>query len=476
MKKIRFLALLLALCLVGSVLLMGCKKDDNTPPEEPNPPPASGEPEKPKGVTEGNFTYYELEDGTWAVIASTGSVEGALTLPSTFREKAVTQIGLQHPTATDVYYGFAGLDGLAAITIPASIKTVLPYAFTACETLHTVTFATGAQVTSIGAYAFAECAALTAIALPEGLLTLGESAFADCTELRSISLPTTLATLGDRALEDCNKLIFVTNLSTITVTGLSDFAEVRTDTDTPFTSTLTTNSDGVQIFTANGKQYLFGFTDSDTKLDLSAMTFTAIFPGALMDNKTLTEVALPASVTEIGAYAFSGCAALTKVSFATGSALATIGDAAFDACRALHDLALPEGLESIGYRAFCGCEALTKITIPASVTEIGDTAFAACHLLKDLTFAEDSELTLIGSQAFLSCEALATVALPEKLAYIGEAAFGGCTALTAVSFTIRSGWQLTPAPEGGTPDLSNTANNVYYLTDLYLNCLWTKGQ
>ena len=473
MKKARFLALLLALCLACG-LLAACKGNDPPPAEPPAGPPVSPQPEKPAGITEGSFTYYELEDGTWAVIAADTVIEGALSIPAIFRDKSVTQIGLQHPTERDVYYGFAGKNELTAITIPASVKTILPYAFTACKGLRTVTLAEGAQLSSIGSYALAECTALTELALPEGLTTLGDAALSACTTLQSVTLPSTLTTLGSRVFEDCHKLLYVTNLSAVTLTGLSEFAEVRTSTDTAFAATVTENN-GIEILSINGKQYLFGYVGTEAVLDLTALGFTAVFPAALMGNKTVTEIKLPEALTEIGYYAFFECSSLTKLSFGESSQLTTIGDAAFEACRALSNLTLPGDLESIGYRAFVGCEALAELAIPASVTEIGDTAFAACILLAKLTFAEESHLATIGSQAFFACEKLSEVSLPASLTQIGDRAFVGCAALSAVAFGSRTGWQLTPGPEGGAPSLSNTANNAYYLTDLYANCTWSRA-
>jgi len=69
---------------------------------------------------------------------------------------------------------------------------------------------------------------------------------------------------------------------------------------------------------------------------------------------------IPASVTIIGDYAFSGCTSLSSID-------------------------LPAGLTSIEISAFSGCTSLVSIDIPDSVTSIGDIAFKGCASLADVT-------------------------------------------------------------------------------------------
>ena len=63
-----------------------------------------------------------------------------------------------------------------------------------------------------------------------------------------------------------------------------------------------------------------------------------------------TAVVIPDNVTEIGQFAFAGCAAMKSV-------------------------VIPEGVERIGEGAFYMCSGLTSVTIPDSVTSIGNSTF-----------------------------------------------------------------------------------------------------
>ncbi len=67
-----------------------------------------------------------------------------------------------------------------------------------------------------------------------------------------------------------------------------------------------------------------------------------------------TSVTIPASVRSIEANAFYGCTHLRTVTFAEGSQLAGIGNAAFMYCIDLAEIVIPSGVTSIGRKAFAG--------------------------------------------------------------------------------------------------------------------------
>ena len=58
-----------------------------------------------------------------------------------------------------------------------------------------------------------------------------------------------------------------------------------------------------------------------------------------------------------------------------GCVVTRIGENAFDECKALTSVTIPDGVRSIGDWAFGDCSALMSVRIPASVTNIGDGAF-----------------------------------------------------------------------------------------------------
>ncbi|MDE7087772.1 MAG: leucine-rich repeat domain-containing protein, partial [Clostridia bacterium] len=127
----------------------------------------------------------------------------------------------------------------------------------------------------------------------------------------------------------------------------------------------------------------------------------------------LTEIKIPANVTEIGPSLFSGCYNLASVTVdsanpvyhgngnciidrATKSLVAgcgasmipadgsvtKIGEGAFYTNYRITQIVIPDGVTEICDYAFDSCLNLTEITIHASVTKIGNRALANC---KDLT-------------------------------------------------------------------------------------------
>lgn len=99
---------------------------------------------------------------------------------------------------------------------------------------------------------------------------------------------------------------------------------------------------------------------------------TAAFQGC----RSLTNVKIPNSVTHIGKYAFEGCRSLTNVTI--GNSVTEIGNFAFEDCTSLTSVTIPDSVTKIGYGAFSNCKKLTSVRIPSSVTEIDDDAFYGC--------------------------------------------------------------------------------------------------
>ncbi len=182
------------------------------------------------------------------------------------------------------------------------------------------------------------------------------------------------------------------------------------------------------------------------KDDAAALPVTAI--GELSFWGTgITGLYLPASVTEIGAHAFSHCTKLATVSLSAG--LKKIGDYAFLRCEALTSLAIPATTTEIGAYAFGECIALTTLTFPAesAIVKIGKGAFSSCTALTALalpTPAGNRSITL-DAYAFLGCSALTTLSLPvSATSGSTHTVFFGCTALEAVTCPVN--W-LTAIPK-----------------------------
>ena len=127
----------------------------------------------------------------------------------------------------------------------------------------------------------------------------------------------------------------------------------------------------------------------------------AIPDGAFKGFGQIVGVAIPASVREVGEYAFAECASLVRLTLEEG--VERIGRGAFEGCR-VGEVVLPQSLTRIEAETFSGCDRLTSICLPLALDTIKEEAFSGCSRLASVTFP--ASLKLIGEQAFYDCAGL----------------------------------------------------------------------
>ena len=147
-------------------------------------------------------------------------------------------------------------------------------------------------------------------------------------------------------------------------------------------------------------------------------------------------------------------AGLDDLTYAT-----TDGEVTIRFCKsaATGKLVIPDTIEGnpvtiIGKQAFDGCKNLTSITVPDSVTSIGTYAFRLCTNLTSITIGDS--VTIIAHQAFWKCTSLKSITIPNSVTSIGHQAFNSCTHLTAVTF-------LGDAPKEGKEVFKFTISTIY---------------
>ena len=138
-----------------------------------------------------------------------------------------------------------------------------------------------------------------------------------------------------------------------------------------------------------------------------------------------------------------------------GYPVTSIGYDAFEYCRYLTSVTIPDSVTSIDNSAFRGCTGLTSVTIPDSVTYIGNNAFyntswynsqpdGVVYAGKVLykykgTMPENTSIVIregtksIAGSAFSGCTGLTSVTIPDSVTRIGYEAFKDFTGLTSIT-------------------------------------------
>ncbi|MCM1260390.1 MAG: leucine-rich repeat protein [Staphylococcus sp.] len=185
---------------------------------------------------------------------------------------------------------------------------------------------------------------------------------------------------------------------------------------------------------------------------LEGRKVSKIGPNAFVNNRNITKIVIPETVTEVAYSAFENCSYLQSITLSSN--LVSIGSSAFKNCTSLASINIPNSVThidssafegcaylqtinlsnnmvSIGSSVFKGCASLASITIPSSVTNIDSSAFEGCAYLQDVSLSNN--LYAIGTSAFQGCASLSSITIPNSVEHIDRFAFNGCSNLSRVN-------------------------------------------
>ena len=430
---------------------------------------------------------------------------------------------------------------ITKITIPKTVEHIESRCFDECVNMteFVIEGATDgtSQLKEIDSHAFLNCKKLASITLPNSVTYLGDDAansiegggvFEGCESFTSFKFPSSYASnnLPSFTFKNCK------NLATIDWNGynpkrLNNCAFWNCDKITWSQIPQSVEELGVECFY---------HCDALTSVDLSKIKKmdTGVFWGT-----PLTSVEWPAAVTEIPARTFFSCGKLTTIKGISGQLgawdnITKIGEDAFNECKALTTIKLPNSLKTLDKQAFRSCWNLKnveysnqletigegafqdnlfgfeKFYFKGSVKNVGSYAFAngkltCVHLKGDMTmgdyvFQNDKSLkyvefpatssatqplTKVTEGMFQNCTSLPFITLPTTVTEIKTKAFDGCSSLKYVNILAASpatlGANAFPTTAGVYVKPSklsayqaNAAWNAYDPKDTYEQTLATK--
>ncbi len=260
--------------------------------------------------------------------------------------------------------------------------------------------------------------------------------------------------------------------------------------------TFTTNSDGslnISQYTGPGGAVVIpgttnglpitgigdaAFFNSSTLTSVTVGTNVAIIADQAFSYSSLTNVTLPASVTNIAFDSFLDCNHLTAINVATNNPdFSSAAGVLFDQNQTTligfpegkaGSYAVPDSVTNIGVYAFFDSTNLTSVALSTNVSSIEDYAFYDCPGLTAITvntnnpayssvagvlfdksqgtliqypagntsiaYTMPDTVTNIGMEAFYGCPNLTSVTLGTNVAIVGDAAFESSPALAGITF------------------------------------------
>ena len=222
----------------------------------------------------------------------------SLTIPS-----SVTSIGSS---------AFEGCSGLTSFTIPSSVTSISSGAFEGCSGL--TSFTIPSSVTSIGSGAFYCCSGLTSLTIPSSVTSIDNSVFSGCSGLTSLTISSSVTEICDYVFKGCSGLTSLTIPSSVTSIGYKVFSGCSGLTSLTIPSSVTSISSGAFLFC--GLTNLYYIIDDEIETYLSkGHPYIDVECGFeyYLNDKKITSVVIPSTITELGEYAFQNCRDLTSV-------------------------------------------------------------------------------------------------------------------------------------------------------------------
>lgn len=242
------------------------------------------------------------------------------------------------------------------------------------------------------------------VLIPQGVTEIGQEAFANCQGLKSVTIPASVVEMG-----------------------MCAFYKRTTWIDIYYKGSIAQWCDINFGLFSNPLRYALNF---------------------YIENKLVTDLVIPDTVTEIKSYAFEGFRGLK--SLYTGKGVAKINYSAFSNCDNLQTIMIGPNVAEIANYAFHYDGKSSRVfTVDKSnqaIKFVGNCLIDIKTKTLVLGFANsvipnDGSVKSIGEHAFAHCRDLTNVIIPNSVQIIRAGAFRNCTALTQITIPAKV-WQI----------------------------------
>ncbi len=345
-------------------------------------------------------------------------------------------------------HAFEGCYWLKEVTLPEGLISIGKNAFDFYSEPIDVVLPDSVEI--VDEEAFYGCRSLKSISLPKNLKSIGRYAFSQCENLESISFPEGLQRIDMFAFAGCEKLkrilipASVTDIQWGCFLDCPNIESIEVDEKNPV---FDSRNDCNAIIRKSNRYLIVGCKNTNIPDDIRGIESFA-FEGC----RDLQSIILPEGLIHIGDYAFEGCSKIEQVFIPQN--VSSIWSGCFRDCSSLKSLIVDK--RNKNYNSEDNCNAIIETStkklmaacntshIPEGVVEIGNSAFYGCTGITTLTIP--NSVKLIGDSAFAYCAQLKQINLPEGIETIEVFTFGGCSSLKKIEFpsTLKTivGWSI----------------------------------
>lgn len=329
----------------------------------------------------------------------------------------ITSVTLSEGITDIGKYSFQGCIGLSRISLPSTLKGIGEGAFYGCYSLTEIEIPD--NVTKIGSYAFYNCRHIKSAKLSASLKSIGDGAFGRCTMLETVTFGDALESVGSAAFHGCTALTEVDLPSDVMMLGSGAFANCKSMTK----ADLGSNLEEIRSETFRGCESLESVSFGGSVREIG----TSAFEGCT----SLESMELGDGINVIGSLAFYHCTKLQSI-WLGGVTDMDVG--AFNGCTALKTVDISESNEKFRSEngmlydksgetlVFCPQGAKGKAKIAENTAEIGAYAFNGCKRLTGVSIPDS--VAKIGTAAFMSCTDMMTISAPSNIDKIGCLSLG----------------------------------------------------